>query len=208
VLKVEVEVICVRGQCTSLLATPLFCSVQRALGNLNAEIMKTLSTHVSAIVSVLQRFNKIKPDLVSAKRVETNCSNIEESFVVLDRELDGSFSRASAAVGLYADAGLLKLLVPFLIRMQGCAVADMKTNPCGQLCFQLWARAMDLLYRVMTLSNQWHEKLPMLSRKVARAILPESPIFPGEQQEVTNRIAHTQQLHPRSTRPHMHCVAG
>jgi hypothetical protein len=152
--------------------------------------MMSLKVHVSIIVSVLHRFNKIKPDLVTAKTVENNCSCIQKSFVVLHRELGGSSSRASAAVGLYADAGLLNLLVPFLTRLQGCAITDKGTNPCRQLGFQLWERAMDLLQAVMALAEQWHITSPELSEKVARAVLPDSPSFPGEQEVLKGCAAH------------------
>jgi hypothetical protein len=141
--------------------------------------MSSLKTHVSAIVSVLQRFNKIKPDLITAKHVENNCSDIKTSLSVLLRVVSGPPSLASAAVSLYADAGLLKLLVPFLIRLQSCA--DQETDPCEQLGFHLWERAMDLLSSAMVFANQWYDTWPTLTKRVARIVLPDSPTFPGEQ---------------------------
>jgi hypothetical protein len=142
--------------------------------------MVSLTVHVSAIVSVLHRFNKVKPEVVTAKRVENNCSQITESISVLHRKLGGSSSRASGAVGLYADAGLLKLLVPFLVRLQGSGIADETTNPCEQLGFRLWEGCSDLLLAVVALANKWHATSPTLAKKVAKAVLPDCPSLPGE----------------------------
>jgi hypothetical protein len=152
--------------------------------------MSSLRTQVSAIVSVLQRFNKIKPDLVTAKRVEKNCRNIKDTFSFLLGETLISHARATRAVGACADAGLLKLLVPFLVRLLGCGIADEETISFDQLGLQLWEGATGLLFSVMTLANKWHAKSPTLSKSLARAVLPDSPFFPGEQQVLRGCAAH------------------
>jgi hypothetical protein len=146
--------------------------------------MSALKRHVSATAAAVHSFNNIEPGHVTANRLEQTCQ-LKDSFQILINELLDKPPKATATVCLYADAGLLKALVPFLTRLPICGFAYWRTNSCEQLGLKLWEKGMELLHLVVALGNSWRETLPHVAKIVTRAVLPFSPLspsLPGEQE--------------------------
>ena len=156
------------------------CSSWHRDAQLGKGRMSGLAKQVSATVAVLQSFNKIKPESITKERLESICCKLKGPLTLFTEQFSNKTVPVSVALRIYVDEGLVKQLVPSLIRLQNCGVADGIATATTQLGMETWELVMDLLIQVVHAGNSMREDLPKISKKVLRAVLPDSPSLPGD----------------------------